>query len=433
MSQPTRIITISMVTLLTVANVAAAQDEPGTMGAAIREGACNVDGPVVARLSSVSSEFMSDGVATAGALPVGSDSAIPVAASITTIPLDLADMVAAEHSIAVLADESAGASVVACGDIGGRTLGERELPVALVAVDGSAVAGVAVVEDIDTNAALVAVYVVGRPGTATEVAAGVTDVTLEALLHFAGLDITVEGAEWDADSGAITIDAVYDNPNTGATSTSSLQLNGQPSIVLGDDVAPLQFVDQEAIPARSAVRAQLRATGLEPETKLGDVSLVYGRPDQHQATLVLAEGESGDSQAVTDVRIPRKQRKAKLKGFANLAIKDAALVPAGCGGRLDALVLAPVSADELAMIVTVTATGRAPLGGILQAFLLSPDGTSSVGGNGVTTVRRGETLRDLTYCFAVPAPGPGDYVLRFEGGDRKANVRLVAPSLADGG
>jgi hypothetical protein len=322
---------------------------------------------------------------------------------------------------------------VACGDIGGQTLGDRELPVALVAVDGSGVNGVALVEHMDTGAATVAVYVIGQPGTVAESAAGATDVTLDTLLHFAGLEVTVGGAEWDAESGAITIDAVYDNPNTGATSTSSLQLNGEPSIELGGDSVPLRFTDQKAIPGRSAVRAQLRAASLPPDTRLEDVSLVLGRPDQHQARLVLAEGASGDSQATSAVRIPKKQRKADMKGFARLAITDALLVPASCGGRLDALVLAPASADEMAMVVTVTATGRAPLGGILQAFLRSPDGTSSVGANGVTSVRRGETLRDLVYCFVVPAPGPGEYVLRFEGNERKANVRMVAPEVSRDG
>ena len=113
----------------------------------IHTGTCEELGGVVAPLSDVSDQFLSDGTPMASAERVGAESAIPVDASVTTVSLSLQDIIAGEHAINVHESAENIGNYIACGAIGGPMLGDSDLPIGLAELNESGVSGVAWLHD----------------------------------------------------------------------------------------------------------------------------------------------------------------------------------------------------------------------------------------------------------------------------------------------
>ncbi len=126
----------------------------------IHAGSCPEPGDVVVGLSDVSFDMNVDGTASAGAETVGQASAIPVEASVTTVPLALADIAAGQHAINVHASAEDMGTYIACGDIGGTTIGTSDLPIGLGELNDSGASGVAWLHDNGDGTTTVSVFIV---------------------------------------------------------------------------------------------------------------------------------------------------------------------------------------------------------------------------------------------------------------------------------
>ena len=113
----------------------------------IHAGACPEPGDVVAPLSDL--VVGSDDA-------VGSAAAVPAEYSTSTVPLSLADIVAANHAINAHESKDAMDHYIACGDIGGPVI-DDSLFIGLVTQNDSGYSGVAVLEK-DGDKTKVTVY-----------------------------------------------------------------------------------------------------------------------------------------------------------------------------------------------------------------------------------------------------------------------------------
>jgi plastocyanin len=123
----------------------------------------------------VSFDMNVDGTASASMETVGQASAIPVEASVTTVPLALADIVAGEHAINVHASADDLGTYIACGDIGGTTIGEADLPIGLAELNDSGASGVAWLHDNGDGTTTVSVFIVPPADAMAASTAAVTD------------------------------------------------------------------------------------------------------------------------------------------------------------------------------------------------------------------------------------------------------------------
>jgi len=124
----------------------------------IHSGACAAPGDVVFPLSNVSGENLVDGEAMVGDV-VGSDAAIPVDLSVTTVQASLADIVAADHSIVVHESEENIGNYVLCGDVGGTMLGDSDLAIGLGELNDSESNGSALLHDNGDGTTTVTLFV----------------------------------------------------------------------------------------------------------------------------------------------------------------------------------------------------------------------------------------------------------------------------------
>ena len=151
---------------LTVAAAAPASAQDTSHPAGIYFGTCPEPGNTLVTLWDASPSFLVDGVADAGD-GVGSQGGFPVEASVTTVEMPLADLVATEHAILVHRSQAEMDDYLVCGDIGGPTLGAEKLPVALAPVGLSPWSGVALLEDMGDDTTTVSLYVFEGPGIDT--------------------------------------------------------------------------------------------------------------------------------------------------------------------------------------------------------------------------------------------------------------------------
>ena len=157
----------------------------------IHAGSCPEPGDVVAALSDVSFDMNVDGSASAGAAPVGQASAIPVEASVTTVPLALADIVAGQHAINVHVSADDLATYIACGDIGGTTVGASDLPIGLAELNDSGASGVAWLHDNGDGTTTVSVFLVPPAGAMAASMPAVTDAAV-AIKDFAFSPVSLD-------------------------------------------------------------------------------------------------------------------------------------------------------------------------------------------------------------------------------------------------
>jgi plastocyanin len=160
---------LALGTSLILASGVSAQTPMSPHPAHIHAGSCPKPGDVVAGLSDVSFDMDVDGTASADAEPIGQDSAIPVEASITTVPMALAGIVAGQYAIDVHAS-SDDQAFIACGDIGGIAIGEADLPIGLGELNDSGASGVALLHANGDGTTTVSVFIVS-PAAATDVVA----------------------------------------------------------------------------------------------------------------------------------------------------------------------------------------------------------------------------------------------------------------------
>jgi uncharacterized cupredoxin-like copper-binding protein len=129
-------------------------------------GACPAPGDVVAPLESLSADLLVDGTPSAGEL-IGPEPASPVVGSVTTVPLPLADIAAGGHALVVHESADAMGTYIACGDVGGRMLGDDRLVIALAELSESGYTGVAWLTDNGDGTTTVSAFLTRH---ATEVA-----------------------------------------------------------------------------------------------------------------------------------------------------------------------------------------------------------------------------------------------------------------------
>jgi plastocyanin len=144
----------------------------------IHSGTCEELGGVVAPLSDVSDQFLSDGTPIASAERVGAESAIPVDASVTTVNLSLPDIIAGGHAINVHESAEDIGNYIACGAIGGVMLGDSDLPIGLAELNESGVSGVAWLHDNGDGTTTVYVFLT-KKAAAEETGAEAVAVTIE--------------------------------------------------------------------------------------------------------------------------------------------------------------------------------------------------------------------------------------------------------------
>ena len=129
-----------------MSNVAAHEGTPHP--AHIHTGTCGDGlGDVVFSLNDIGGEMMMDGTPMAMGEMMGSASAIPVDASVTTVEAALADIIGGEHAINVHESAQNIGNYVACGAIGGTMMGESDLVIGLGEQNDSGVSGVAWLHD----------------------------------------------------------------------------------------------------------------------------------------------------------------------------------------------------------------------------------------------------------------------------------------------
>ena len=125
----------------------------------IHDGSCAQLGEVVAPLSDIGSMALNNGTpAAVESAPVGSTEAIAVLSSITTVPMALADIVAAPHAVNVHESAESIGNYIACGDIGGTMLGTTDLLIGIAELNDSGVSGVASLHDNGDGSTTVYVY-----------------------------------------------------------------------------------------------------------------------------------------------------------------------------------------------------------------------------------------------------------------------------------
>jgi hypothetical protein len=112
----------------------------------IHSGTCTILGDVVAPLSNVGGDMMVGGTPVPSEM-MGSDAAIPVEVSATTVELSLADITGAEHAINIHESAENIGNYIACGNIGGMVMGGTDLAIGIAPLNDSGYSGAAWLHD----------------------------------------------------------------------------------------------------------------------------------------------------------------------------------------------------------------------------------------------------------------------------------------------
>ena len=124
----------------------------------IHTGTCANLGDVVAPLSDVGPDLLTEGTPTAASQPVGSTTANPVEASVTTVNMALSQIADGNHAVNIhLSAEDIG-EYIACGDVGGTMMGASDLAIGLAEPNNSGCSGVATLHDNGDGTTTVSVF-----------------------------------------------------------------------------------------------------------------------------------------------------------------------------------------------------------------------------------------------------------------------------------
>jgi plastocyanin len=135
----------------------AQEEEAHSHPAHIHDGTCAELGDVVYPLSNVGDEMLMDGTPMAGE-EMGSADAIEVEASVTNVQTSLADLLGGAYAINIHESQENIGNYIACGDIGGHTMGTSDLAIGLGELNGSEYSGVATLHDNGDGTTTVSVY-----------------------------------------------------------------------------------------------------------------------------------------------------------------------------------------------------------------------------------------------------------------------------------
>ncbi len=142
------------------AGLATADTEMFPHPANLHDGSCLDVGAVVAPLGDVSSQLLVDGIATVTELVEPPEFTIPVEASVTTIPIAYADLLASPYSIVVRQSADEPTVSLLCGDIGGPGMGAVDVAFGLGPIGDSGYTGIATLHDNADGTTRVSLYVV---------------------------------------------------------------------------------------------------------------------------------------------------------------------------------------------------------------------------------------------------------------------------------
>jgi hypothetical protein len=144
--------------------------------------------------------------------------------------------------------------------------------------------------------------------------------------------------------------------------------------------------------------------------RLDEAALVFGGPEQHQATIPLGGGPATSEPPRTVLASGVIDDQAA----ATFEVQHVEVVPAACSGYGTEVGFTPGRRDEMSVVVvgTATAYSKYPVN-LGEATLVLPDGSgpyasSTLNGN-MVGLQPGVPVRDVPACFAVPAPTAGEY------------------------
>ena len=386
-----------------------AADDPVTLPAAIVAGTCAAPERVFQTLSDVST----------GTLPVGAADAVPAGRSITGVPMVLSDLVATPFSITVTAADG---TPIACGDIGGLQASPTTLLLGLSPAGGSGAYGTAELVD-EADGTTTIVLTLAQPAAVEPTVPTAESVSLAGNLYFAGWSIAITDATYDPATATLAIDGTYENHADLQASLLVIQQDGGVRLDWNGTVVEVAFADPVNVPAGGTVPATLKAIYAVPEGfSLADATLEFGQPTDQQATLALTDGATGTSFLPQPFEA---KGRASMKGAASVRIDGGQVIAAGCDGNPDQVYFSTADADQLSILLDVTIQGNKN-GGQFTSFVTTPDGLTSPGTPGDATPAARETAKGR-FCYTVPAPVQGEYVLTFEGNGKRAKVTLTIP------
>ncbi len=143
---------------------ASAQEAMTPHPAHIHSGTCTTLGDVVYPLSDVGGPMMdASGTPIAAAAPAGATDAIPVEVSVTTVQTTLADLNGEAYAINVHESAANIGNYIACGDIGGATMGS-DLAIGIGELNGSGESGAAWLHDNGDGSTTVTVFLTHSTG-----------------------------------------------------------------------------------------------------------------------------------------------------------------------------------------------------------------------------------------------------------------------------
>ncbi|CAA9551900.1 MAG: hypothetical protein AVDCRST_MAG73-2948 [uncultured Thermomicrobiales bacterium] len=180
----------------------------------IHTGTCDELGEVVVPLGDIGAEGLVDGTPMAADEAMGPETAVAPDSSVTTVDLPLADIIAGGHAINAHESAEEIQNYIACGDIGGRMLGNRLL-ITLSELDESGYAGVAELEDNGDGTTTVSLFLIetaheegeGNAGGATPEAAAAGEDAAVTIADFSynpdPIEVAVGGSvTWTNEDGS---------------------------------------------------------------------------------------------------------------------------------------------------------------------------------------------------------------------------------------
>ncbi len=259
--------------------------------------------------------------------------------------------------------------------------------------------------DGDTAAADDSAVSATDPALADEV----TEVALDATVWFAGFEISASAARYDPANDQVVVDAEIVNTQRIAAEPGGLFLGSTSVLEVGGQRLTVWCDGCTRLPPGARVSTALTADFVE-DIRLDEAALVFGGPQQHQATIPLGGGPATGAppQTVPAGGLIDDQQAVTFE------VQQVEIVPAACSGYGKDLGFVPGRSDEVSIVVVGTALSYAEYPVNLgEATLVLPDGSgpyasSTLNGN-MIGLQPGVPVGDVPACFVVPAPASGEY------------------------
>jgi hypothetical protein len=285
---------------------------------------------------------------------------------------------------------------------------------ALVAVIGAAVVGLLVgwlatrgdsgtaakATSTSTSAALTATV----PSTSD----ATSHAGVNAKVWFAGFDIAVDGADFDAGKRQVKVATTFVNRQAETA---------DPLGLLVDNITALEWQGRRTSGFCSCGQLAPGASNrtdlvfdVDATFQFPGTTLVFGGPQQHQAVVAL------DGRAATGAAPISRSVSGVIDDGAGttFTLQRVDVVPATCHGLADRLGYSAGPAGQVAVVAWGSATTTKKSVGLGSASLVLPDGTglasSSLNGY-VYALAPGQPVHDVGVCFDGPAPVSGTYRL----------------------